>query len=487
MRVNKSISGLLSAAIAVAMLPAPVSAASVKWTSDTAYVSESQSYYETTLGGMHARRLYTYGLISGIDGEFSEKNLALDSQFTWPQLCVVLSKLADDVDMDVNIKVIPEEIPVWAKDAYLRVNHMGWITEEDVAERLSGDMLCAVLSRVLNGTEVVDTQAPIHVDAITRNDAFRLISAALDLKRMDTDESLHDWAVSNGKIQYRDEFQLPYELTVYSVSEEDAWQQIYECLDLTACRVHVKHVGDGDASYLEDIEQTISENHDGFSMDSEYDQRYLFGEYFRHYYTSCWAYMESDGRLTVRMPNGWFGNDVFVRADAKDWLRYYMTNEMADAYNSYVAKELEPLRDKSDYEKVCAVNRMICNRAWYDYGALRSSASNDDVCNAHSLFGYFSDGGIVCDGYADTAKLLLTELGVDCIEVIGTGAGEGHAWSKVYVDGAWYNVDFCWNDTCGSYTRYLLKSDKYMLRNEHTFDESYWSSTFYAAPEDYRK
>ena len=83
--------------------------------------------------------------------------------------------------------------------------------------------------------------------------------------------------------------------------------------------------------------------------------------------------------------------------------------------------------------------------------------------------------------------LLLTELGVDCIEVIGTGAGEGHAWSKVYVDGAWYNVDFCWNDTCGSYTRYLLKSDKYMLRNEHTFDESYWSSTFYAAPEDYRK
>lgn len=555
MSKKRCLGALLAVVMIMTMLPTTALAASVPRVSETAYEYDKEAYlekYTTTLGGIHGRRLYTYGLISGVSDEpFAEWILALDGQFTWPQLCMILSRLTTDmeqvqeevsdepdeeaetvsddsvnaveyiipdgipvdeveavpseevtdesvsdetaVESEVVVEepapveiIIPEAIPVWAEDAYRRVVTAGWITEDDVAKPMTGTMLCDVLSRLLQGTKVVDTQAELHVASVTRNDAFRLISQALDLEIQGTGETLHDWADRNGFLVYRDEFFLPYRLHISTTCEEDAWAQIRECLDYGVRRIVVHHVGEGDVSYFTNIDEVIMGNRDGVKMDEEYDQEYLYWEYFYPYHFGCWSSLDAnDDKLMAVYTPDTRSDTAYLWADMYDWLYYYKTDELETAYITYVDEVLDPLRELSEYEKVKAVNQLICRNSHYNYAALRNKASNNEQQNAHSLFGYFHNGSIVCDGYAETARLFLMELGVKCVIVIGTGNGEGHAWNKVCVDGQWYNLDVCWNDTCGNSTQYLLKSDKYMLSHDHDFDGSDWLSQFYAAPDNY--
>ena len=50
-------------------------------------------------------------------------------------------------------------------------------------------------------------------------------------------------------------------------------------------------------------------------------------------------------------------------------------------------------------------------------------------------------------GFADAYKLVLDQLGIDCLVLCDTGApeGEGTYWNLVNVDGSWYHVDLYWD------------------------------------------
>lgn len=52
----------------------------------------------------------------------------------------------------------------------------------------------------------------------------------------------------------------------------------------------------------------------------------------------------------------------------------------------------------------------------------------------------------VCQGYAVTFYVMMTELGIPCTIVGGTANGGGHAWNAVKLDGYWYFVDVTWDD-----------------------------------------
>ena len=62
-------------------------------------------------------------------------------------------------------------------------------------------------------------------------------------------------------------------------------------------------------------------------------------------------------------------------------------------------------------------------------------------------YGCLVEGNAVGKGFADAYKLVLDQLGIDCLVLCDTGApeGEGTYWNLVNVDGSWYHVDLYWD------------------------------------------
>lgn len=122
-----------------------------------------------------------------------------------------------------------------------------------------------------------------------------------------------------------------------------------------------------------------------------------------------------------------------------------------------------PGENASDYEKVNAIAKLICDNVVYE-----------NTFMGETPYGAVVEGKIYCEGYARTFRYFANKLGLESILVSGESFDEGHMWNKVKVDGEWYNIDVTWMDTGedGAYNYdYFLKSDDY-FRTDHAFNAS---------------
>ena len=90
-----------------------------------------------------------------------------------------------------------------------------------------------------------------------------------------------------------------------------------------------------------------------------------------------------------------------------DWIA---TN---NEYNSYVADNNGSLASK---------------KAWFASSAFLSNNSPED--------------GPVCEGYAESFKIICNRLNIPCVLI----SGMNHEWNAVMLDGKWYGVDITWDD-----------------------------------------
>ncbi len=101
-----------------------------------------------------------------------------------------------------------------------------------------------------------------------------------------------------------------------------------------------------------------------------------------------------------------------------------------------------------------SVHDYICRNAWYNL------VSEQRVHSSEAFF--LGDGGVVCEGYAKTFKVICDRLDIPCVLVSGD-AGGPHMWNYVQMeDGKWYLVDVTWDDQ-GSKIY-----DTYFLANSNT-------------------
>lgn len=129
------------------------------------------------------------------------------------------------------------------------------------------------------------------------------------------------------------------------------------------------------------------------------------------------------------------------------------------------------LSGSSNIEIVQAVNDYLCDHNTYPDQDLKKYPGwfEGYAPEAHTAYGLFKLHSAVCDGYARSCKVLLDELGMECIVITGKGNGENHAWNMVKINGAWYHMDVCWNDSSWTRQDYLLISDK-DISSSHTWD-----------------
>ena len=116
------------------------------------------------------------------------------------------------------------------------------------------------------------------------------------------------------------------------------------------------------------------------------------------------------------------------------------------------AVQSAPVNGITRYEKVKSIHDYIYNINEYpEVQGYFSDGSPWYGPMAHQPTGVFLKGFAVCEGYAESFKLLCDREGIPCITVLGIGvtsSGSGpHKWNYVKMeDGKWYLVDTTWND-----------------------------------------
>ncbi|WP_100403609.1 transglutaminase domain-containing protein [Bacillus sp. FJAT-42315] len=129
--------------------------------------------------------------------------------------------------------------------------------------------------------------------------------------------------------------------------------------------------------------------------------------------------------------------------------------------------------DMSDFDKVKAIHDYIVLNTAYDYENYQKNTIPEA---SYDIYGLLINGVAVCEGYTESMIYLLNKIGIDSLYVTGVGGGENHAWNKVKINGAWYNVDATWNDPVPNQKGYIgdgyfLISDR-QLAKDHSWDDS---------------
>lgn len=126
----------------------------------------------------------------------------------------------------------------------------------------------------------------------------------------------------------------------------------------------------------------------------------------------------------------------------------YTTTQQRDGTVNCMVNAFEPISDAVKYarpfvstltnlpqrEQVEKMVWHICDRLTYN--ANSNSGPTSEV---------FTDGAVIegrCETYAEWMKLLCEQAGIPCVKL----RSNDHAWNSVYVDGAWWDVDACWDD-----------------------------------------
>ena len=188
-------------------------------------------------------------------------------------------------------------------------------------------------------------------------------------------------------------------------------------------------------------------------------------------YTIIWT-IRSDGSATGKISSVTVsGNESWT--GAKNCVSEFQTH-VSDAVNSISAGFTE---DMSDARKMKQIHDYICAKCVYREGTY-----------AHSAYGTFYNGKVVCEGYAKAFKILCNRMGLTC--VLGSGivhkstSDGAHMWNYVLLDGGWYMVDATWDDGNTLSNRYLFAGSEsdgvyYKISEERTNYTIFSNSTIY--------
>ena len=466
---------LLAVFLLLGALPMSAYAAEVSY-SDTRW---NRGWYYSTPDDMAGRRLYVYGIVDSISElteDSTDKGILLEAEGPTGRLDAAfwLYRLCGDMPEGLcPFTDVPEDYS----------EAVTWLYEAGVTKGVGGGrygtgditryQLLVMLSRLLQwNTEDKDEvltiaceqgllRAKEETEIFSRGEMFQILCALLDRQ------------FPERRIAMRPEMSPPHEIALTVTSYEDAVEQISEALNLLPSNIVVQFTED---CPQEELDQFLS----CFDWVSDSVARVIITSVDHSILAPYFMSQYKDQRYKLWISN--YAPAYEVSADALDWIRVYEDESYSAAIRQFETEYLAPLKElDSNYARAKSAHDLLCRLASYDYTEYYQHTQFE----AHRLLGFVQRRQIVCDGYAYTYQWMLRYLGIDSYVVIGTAAGEGHAWNKVFLDGAWYNVDVCWDDT-GYGDFFFLKSDASLEANRHQFTDQY-STTDYSSPDNYRR
>ena len=138
-----------------------------------------------------------------------------------------------------------------------------------------------------------------------------------------------------------------------------------------------------------------------------------------------------------------------------------LDNKINNILNEHISDTM------SDMEKVKAI---------HDYIVLNTKYLQTKYC--YDPYGVIVKGEAVCQGYAESMKLLLNKIGIECIYV--SSQEMNHGWNIVNIDGEYYHIDATWNDPISNednsirYKYFALTDEE--ISKTHTWDKSKYPS-----------
>lgn len=433
--------------------------------------------YDSTLGDMAGRKLYVYGIVNSFTeipegGTDADIYLVSDDTATRLDTALYLYRICGtQPENECPFSDVPEgytEAVAWLYEAGVtkgignNLYGVGSITEYQ---------LLVMLSRYF-GWESESYDAVFYLadslellplgqedDVFTYGELYQLLSAMIDR------------LVPERAVPVRPEVSIPESIALTAESYRSAEKQIRAALQYLPGTITVQFT---DACPQEDME-LFEQHYDWFYGDKELP---IIGALNRSYVSPYFLTSYSNGRYKLWMSH--YCDAYQAYSDSLNWLRVYEDTSYSEALTEFTAQYLAPIKSvSSQYDRVVKAHDLLCSLAAYDY----SEYFNKDRPQAHDLLGFMESRKVVCDGYAKTFQWMLYYLGIDSYEVVGKATGEVHAWNKALLDGAWYNVDVCWDDSW-YYRTFLLKSDTHFENNFHSFTDSF-SKTAFASPSNY--
>ena len=149
--------------------------------------------------------------------------------------------------------------------------------------------------------------------------------------------------------------------------------------------------------------------------------------------------------------------------------------ELTEAVIEAAIWELDLMNpDLSEPERILRIHDYIVHRAEYDIEGYRSDNIGED---SYTAYGILCKRLGVCSGYARAFQMFCSYLEIPCVYIEGMANGR-HAWNKVLVAGAWYNIDLTWDDPVDYIHKadydYFLKSDREMGASHREDENRYY-------------
>ncbi len=134
----------------------------------------------------------------------------------------------------------------------------------------------------------------------------------------------------------------------------------------------------------------------------------------------------------------------YFPVDANENLDHYVAKNI----NTIIAKAKKiTAKCTTDEQKTKAIHDWICKNFAYDYECL----SSNDISKQANVGWVYKNKRAVCSGFSRLNQVMLTSVGVPCMDVFGPGEGNpnnmeySHEWNVVYLNGSWRIIDLTWD------------------------------------------
>lgn len=126
----------------------------------------------------------------------------------------------------------------------------------------------------------------------------------------------------------------------------------------------------------------------------------------------------------------------------------------------------------TEYEREKYVHDYLSDICVYDDKEAESQSTTNLA--PYNIYGVLVNNLAVCEGYSRAFEFLLTNLGVDCVCIIGEGESELHMWNSVKLGGDWYYVDLTWDDSEVEYkSHFFFNITEEQLLLDHTLSKTF--------------